>query len=658
MLVTARGESGRAWLALLPSTKVRTAARLRPPGDTGPEDVAAVLAVRGAPELLAPPSLPQRLAGRLRAGLRRAVAGLGPDERALLPGLVVGDTAAMTPELEEAFQATDLAHVTAVSGANLSIVLVLLVGAAARARSPERGGIAARTGLTLRGTALAGAGLTVAFVVLCRPDPSVLRAGATGLIMLLGLATGRRTAPLTALAAATLILVLADPWLARSFGFALSALATGGLVTLGPRWAEALQARGWPHRLAEGVAAAAAAQACVGPLLVLRLAKVSLVAIPCNLLAEVAVAPATLLGFAALAAAPLGTGPAAFLAWLASWPCAGLIALARFGAGMPGAELDWAGGWSGAALLVLVIAALAASSRFLLRSRAALAMGALALLLALLRPAPLTRLATGWPPPDWRLVACDVGQGDALVLAAGPGSDAAVVVDAGPDPHAVDHCLHELGIDRVPLLLLTHDHADHVEGVPGVLHDRQVGAVETTTADDPPAEYARVRRWAAAAGVPLRHVVPGERGALGDLHWQVLWPDGSPDAAGLGPNNASISLLVTVAGLRLALLGDLEPPAQQRLLAALPNCPELYGVDVLKVAHHGSARQDADLLRALRPRLALVSVGSGNPYGHPAPAALRGLASLGAVVVRTDQDGAIAVLGQGRRLAVATQRGR
>ncbi|MFD0347436.1 MBL fold metallo-hydrolase [Kitasatospora aburaviensis] len=95
----------------------------------------------------------------------------------------------------------------------------------------------------------------------------------------------------------------------------------------------------------------------------------------------------------------------------------------------------------------------------------------LVLLAVLLRPPVLTRLATGWPPPGWRLVMCDVGQGDMVVLpttgSVGDPPDSAVVVDAGPDPHAADRCLRELGITRVPLLLVTHFHADHVEGVPG-----------------------------------------------------------------------------------------------------------------------------------------------------------------------------------------------
>ncbi|MCC3770463.1 ComEC/Rec2 family competence protein, partial [Streptomyces sp. UNOC14_S4] len=240
--------------------------------------------------------------------------------------------------------------------------------------------------------------------------------------------------------------------------------------------------------------------------------------------------------------------------------------------------------------------------------------------------------------------ACDVGQGDALVLAAGEGR--AVVVDAGPEPRAVDRCLRALGVERVPLLILSHFHADHVDGLPGVLRGRAVGAIETTPFAEPPGQVMFVRRTAEQAGIPVVEAVPGERRRLGELSWEVLWPPSAilggaaTAAAEDGPNDASVTLLVHSAGLSLLLLGDLEPPAQRALLEAHP---ELPSVDVLKVAHHGSAYQDPELIHRLRPRLAVVSVGAGNPYGHPSPRTLAELGAQGAAVLRTDTDGPVAV---------------
>ncbi|GAA2389036.1 ComEC/Rec2 family competence protein [Streptomyces glaucosporus] len=657
LLVRRNGTDGgpSAWLDLLPSTRLRVRARLVPPQEdaAGGRDVAAVLRVRetGPPAVTGAPTTAQRTAGKLRAGLREASADLPPDARALLPGLVVGDTSRIPPDLDEAFRSADMLHLLAVSGANLAILLVLLIGPPGAASRAERGGLAPRLGMSLRATAVTGALLTLVFVVVCRPEPSVLRAAACGLITIVAIGTGRRRSLLPALAAAVLLLVLYDPWLARDFGFLLSVLATGSLLTVAPRWSAALRSRGVPGRLAEALAAAAAAQAVCAPVVAVLAAHVSLVAIPCNLLAEFLVAPATVLGFAALAAAPLAPPLAEALAWLAGWPTGAIAAIARAGAALPGAEIDWPGTWAGALLLAALTVLVVSAARGLLRRPWLCAACAVLLVLAVLRPAPLIRPLTGWPPPGWRLAVCDVGQGDALALAAGEG--AAVVVDTGPDPGAVDRCLRTLGITAVPLLVLTHFHADHVAGLSGVLRGRAVGAIQTTALGEPSGQAAAVRRTAARTGVPVVRAEPGERRRIGDLSWEVLWPQappppGPPSPSGEDANDASVTLLVRAAGLTVFLPGDLEPPAQRELLTARPDLPP---VDVLKVAHHGSAYQDPELMERLRPRVALVSCGEDNPYGHPSPRVLSGLRDSGSAVLRTDTHGSLAVTADGRVVA-------
>lgn len=636
---------GSPWLTLLPTTRLKVRGDLAPPLAAG-DRMAAVLRVgqRERPRVTGAPSGAQRLAGALRAGLREATDGLPADARALLPGLVVGDTARVTPELHAAFQATDLLHLMAVSGANFTILLALLIGPPGTAHRAERRGLAPRIGLSLRTTALLGGLLTLGFVVVCRPEPSVLRAASCGLIALLAVATGRRRSLIPALATAVLLLVLYDPWLARSYGFLLSVLATGALLTLAPRWSAALRRRGVPARVAEALGAAAAAQAACAPVVAVLVARVSLVAVPCNLLAEFAVAPATVLGFAALATAPVAMPVAKWLAWCAGWPAGWIADIARSGAALPGGGVEWPGDWRGGALLAIGTVLLVVVGRRLLRSPWAAGVCVLVLVLLVLRPVPLTRIVTGWPPPGWRLVMCDVGQGDAMVLAAGAG--AGVVVDAGPDPLLVDRCLRTLGITEIPLVLLTHFHADHVAGLAGVLRGRSVGVIETTGFQEPVDQVAFVRGLAAAHGVRLVRAVAGERRRTGPLDWQVLWPPPEPAPSPDGPNDASVTLLVRTAGLTMLLLGDLEPAAQRALLrtgggAALPP------VDVLKVAHHGSAYQDPGLLRRAAPRLALISCGVDNPYGHPAPRTMAVLRAQGAAVLRTDRDGAVAVVGGG-----------
>ncbi len=427
-------------------------------------------------------------------------------------------------------------------------------------------------------------------------------------------------------------------------------LATGALLVLAPRWSQALRRRRVPGLLAECLAVAAAAHVVCAPVVAVFTAATSLVAIPCNLLAGPAVPPAVVLGWLALACAPVAPPLATGLAWLASWPTRWVAAVAHTGADLPGAELGWPGGWWGAALL----AAATVAALPLVRRRWPAALLALVLLAAVLRPAPLPRLLTGWPPPDWRLVTCDVGQGDGLVLAAGEGS--ALVIDTGPDPARMDRCLRDLAITHIPLLILSHFHADHVAGLPGALKDRQVDAIQTSTVRDSPEQAAFVERIAADAEVPVLPAVPGERRSLGQaLTWQILWPPSNAEALGFEANDASVTLLLTTGDLTVFLPGDLEPEAQRRLLAAYPTLPE---VDILKVAHHGSAAQHPPLLDQLSPRLALISAGPDNDYGHPAPSTLTALENAGATTLRTDQQGSLAITETPTGPAAVVRRGR
>ncbi|HEU4676680.1 MAG TPA: ComEC/Rec2 family competence protein, partial [Motilibacteraceae bacterium] len=438
------------------------------------------------------------------------------------------------------------------------------------------------------------------------------------------------------------------------------------------RWPEGSRrerARRLARRAAGGLALAlavpAAAQAVCGPITVLLAPQVSLAAVPANLLVAPAVAPATLLGVLAALVSPLSAGVAGLLGRLAAVPAWWIVHVALTAAALPGASLPWPGGVPGA--VALAGATLAAvllagpAARLLARAAAirpaATALGAAVTLLAVLLVVLPARLAPRWPPAGWVLAACDVGQGDALVLPTTPG--AAVVVDTGPDPAAVDRCLHRLRITRVERVVLTHDHADHAEGLPGVLRGRRVGEVVVGPLDEPAQEARRLTAWAAAAHVPLRRARVGEQLGDGPLSLLVLAPPAAihEDSA---PNNSSLVLLAVRSGVRSLLTGDVEPPAQAALLRTLDadgdGRLDAGPVDVLKVPHHGSVHQLPALLAETGARLAVISVGAGNDYGHPAPATVGLLRADGARVLRTDQDGTVLVLGPEAHLGVATER--
>ncbi|MBG6070194.1 ComEC/Rec2 family competence protein [Micromonospora ureilytica] len=620
-----------AWRGLLPGQRLTADGRLGVPH--GGDLTAAVLSTNGPPERHGAPSWAQRAAGTLRTGLQRACAPLPDDPGGLLPGLVVGDTSRLPPAVEAEFQATGMTHLNAVSGSNVAIV----VGAVLLLARWSRAGPWLAAGLC--GVALVG------FVILVRPSPSVVRAATMGAIGLAALAAGRPRAALPALAAAVTVLVLVDPELAGDPGFALSVLATGGLLLLAPRWRDGLRRRGVPPGLAEALAVPAAAQLACGPVVAGISGTVSLVAVPANLLAVPAIAPATVLGVLAAMMSPIWPAGAEFVAWLASWPAWWLVIIARQGARLPGGTLPWPGGVPGALLLTgLTVALLIAVRRPLVRRLVAV-VGVAAALGAL----PVRLMAAGWPPAGWVVVACEVGQGDALVLPVDPGR--AVVVDAGPEPGAVDGCLRRLGVREVPLLVISHFHADHVGGVAGVFRGRRVGAVLMPSSTDPESGRDQVRAAAAGGRAALLTTVAGARHPVGGVDLLVLGPPYPLAGTRSDPNNNSLVLRATVAGVRILLAGDAETEEQHAMVTRA--APGQLRADVLKIAHHGSAYQDPGFLDAVRPTVALVPVGTGNTYGHPSPGLLARLSRGGVRVLRTDTDGDVAAVRTGDGLAVA-----
>ena len=612
--------SDPGWRGLLPGQRVRAAGKLLPPrrGDLR----AAVISVRKAPELVGRPPWMQRAAGVLRAGLQRACEPLPDDAGGLLPGLVVGDTSRLDPALSDDFRTTGMTHLNAVSGANVAIVLGVVLLAVRWARA----------GPVVMAVVCAVA--LVGFVILARPSPSVIRAAVMGAIGLLGLASGRPRAALPALAGGVALLIGWDPELAADPGFALSVLATAGLLLLAPVWRDALQRRGWSGWAAEALAVPAAAQVACGPVIAGISGTVSLVAVPANLVVVPAIAPATLLGVAAAVLSPVWPAGAGFAAWLGYWPAKWLVLVATYGARVPAGALPWPGGVFGALLLAVITVALLIAARrpVVRRLVAVVALG------GVLGALPVRLLASGWPPRDWVVVVCSVGQGDAIVLPAGAGR--AVVIDAGPEPDSVDHCLRRLGVRQVVLFVASHFHADHVGGVAGVFRGRTVLAVAGPDWPEPAGGRAEV--VAAAGRLPLHVIGPGWSYAVGGLRLTALGPFEVLHGTNSDPNNNSLVLRARVQGETVLLPGDAETEEQDELLNHLGS-PAMRA-DVLKVAHHGSAYQEPRFLDAVDPAVALVSVGKDNDYGHPNANLLARLVRGGARVWRTDQAGDLAAV--------------
>ena len=408
-------------------------------------DLAAVLTPFGDPGEAEPPSLLWRGSSAVRDSIRRS-ASVGPrPARDLVPALVDGDDHGLPDRVQENFRVSGLTHLVAVSGTNLTLVVGFLLV------------IGRWCGVRGRGQYLLGALGIVGFVLLARTEPSVVRAAAMGTVALIGLGANGTGRGVRALGVAVVGLLLLDPWLAITVGFALSVLATAGILLLAPLWANALS--GWmPLWVAQAIAVPTAAQIACTPLVAAISGQVSLVAVLANLAAGPLVAPATVCGLLGGLVGLLWRDAGAIFGWVACQCARVIIATAERAGGLPLPAVDWGTDLIALSLLTgLCVVVAIGLGPVLARRSSGLACGVLMVAVVVV-PIP----TPGWPPDGWLMAVCDVGQGDGIVLNAGDG--AGVAIDVGPDSSAMDHCLDRLGVDRLPLVVLSHFHADHVDG--------------------------------------------------------------------------------------------------------------------------------------------------------------------------------------------------
>jgi competence protein ComEC len=572
----------------------------------------------------------------LRANYVALLSGVTPDSKVLVAGLAMGEIADLSEELVEQMRSVSLTHLVAVSGANCAIVVGMVYLICVRLRL-------GRTGRTV--VSLAS---LVGYVMLVGPDPSVLRAAVMTASVIVMVALGRRTWALNALAIAAIVLLIADPWLAVEYGFGLSVLATSGILLLAPAMTEKLATK-MPMPLALGLSVTMSAQLLCLPLLLQLQPGLPTYSVIANLLAGPMVAPVTVLGILAVVLTPILPWLVGPITWLASLGTFLIEIVAIFFAELPIVYFPWVTGLSAtvlSALLILMVSAWLRSN--LPRLRQASVAGLVVVAVATLSvPAASKILPGGWPLSDWEVVACDVGQGDALVIKS---LGRVAVIDVGKDEGLIDSCLSELGVRTIDLLVLTHFDFDHVGGLTGALRGRSVShAIVSGFPDDRPATKSSLDQLE-EIGTQVIIAEPTISGSLGEFGWRVLAPTKTASEA-KDSNDASVTMVFRSSKLDLVLLGDLGAEGQERVSkSVMQNIGSSNKPLILKVSHHGSNDQSASFYEQLKPDLALISVGSENGYGHPGKKALGILDSVGAQVLRTDLLGAIAISSSGGEL--------
>ena len=576
------------------------------------------------------------LGDRLRDRIERAITrGASGVRRGIVLGVVLGEDEGLPADVQDDFRASGLYHLLAVSGQNVAFLAAGVFGLGWLLRLPR----VARELMTIA--------VIVAYVLAVGWQPSVARAAVAGALASLAWLMARPRDRWHFLAVGALVLLAWMPPAALDPGFQLSFAAVAAIFLAVPRVRRRFDALPCPQPVADALAVALACGLATAPIVLFHFGQVPLYTVVANLVAFWAAPLVLAFGLLAAVIDPISPDAAAGLSSLAGWCATWLELVARVVADLPSARLGarptiGVAIGIGACWLVLHKTAGAVSRRRLAElGLVAATLAAIAIVWITTRPAPV------WVRPvGLRVTFLDVGQGDSVLLET---RRARILVDEGPPEAKVAGQLRAMGIRWLTAIVLTHPQRDHVGGASAVVRTLEVAEVlePGLAATGPEREEALAA--ARARHVPIEIVRAGTNFRLGRLRLKVLWPE-DEGTASEDPNQNAVVLLASYGETDVFLSADAESDVTSRLV--------LRPVEVMKVAHHGSEDDGlAAELETLRPRVAVISCGRNNDYGHPRPGTLAALeASPGLDLYRTDENGRVVVDSDGHELTVRTDR--
>ena len=569
----------------------------------------------------------------LRSAFANLDFGVTAGAKALVGGLAFGADSELDPLAVAHMKIAGLSHLTAVSGTNCAIV-----GAAVWLLTKQMVP-SIRWQLATVAAALVGYLLLVGF------EPSVLRATAMALVVVLARMSGRPNSTLGALTFAVSALLLVNPSFATDIGFALSALATFGILLVAPKIHDRFSKK-LPNWLSLLISASVSAQLLTLPIIYSLQGSIPIYSLLANLIVEPMVVLVTVLGLLTLIFATVLPPLAAIVGWFASIPAFLILAVAQLVASFPAASFAWQGPFSLASLCALAVylVAFAIPNYRRVKFFFAIAAALLAATLgtsAALAPKPWQQITN-----DWQLVQCDVGQGDALLVRS---SSETMIIDAGNDWGKLKLCLDQASVSKIDHLVLTHFDLDHIGAVDELITYLPVEMIYVSAWPDKRWAATNLNRIAELNNIPVLSASAGSKIDFKNTQTTVLSPIGNQ---GEDSNDGSLVILITLPTLELLALADSGERAQMRLSEDL-NFNDRSRPLIVKVAHHGSADQFFELYEELRPDVALISVGKNNSYGHPTDRTLGQLVQSAKQILRTDELGSIALSSSNSKLNIS-----
>lgn len=534
----------------------------------------------------------------------------------LVLGVVVGDDSQIAEEDVLRIRQLGLSHLTAVSGAHVSLVImgiVMLVGRKHR-----------------WGTAMLAMFSLGALLALVGNEPSVTRASMMGALVIFAIAIKRPASAFPLLCVTVIIVALVSPRTATTLGFLLSTSATAAIVLWG-RTLSAMLATVLPKPVAELLAIPFVAGIATLPIVASIQNSFSLWTVIANAIVAPVVTPLTItgliggiLGVASTTLASPFLAIAQMCAWWIIWCARTLVEL-------PGSAVSLS---TVLMVHVAILVSVVAIVRFRVRARACVAVGVTAFVLMTgQRPASIS--------DDWQAVMCDVGQGSAVLVR---GGGRVIMVDVGPADSNVERCLQSAGVTHIDLLVLSHFDADHVRGLEEVLSVASIERAWVSGNSHPLYNSDWALRLLTMENVRITEVKAGS--TLGwrtsDAEQYILQATVlSPNVVRGGESETNADSLVVklrTGDLEVYALGDIDESKQRQLANFLGDMPRSTATRVVIVPHHGATSQSRELRDIIDPHVTLISVGE-NSYGHPTRQALTVWNSDR--VARTDQCGTI-----------------